>query len=423
MDTSARSKFYGLGLAGAGTGDVESLSSYIQRLAFEHQLKCPTLMRMLFGERQKAGLSTLLLHSTGSGKYVADVENATGVRLAAASMARFAAVLPTNALLRREQVHCLLCARASHRYGRLMWHLEAVTACPVHRVSLVRRSCGAPRSEQLRVANRPNLPGVCSLCGSIGFRCNALPRPAFEDELWVAAKARDLLALTDRQVASLSPESLRKGLSVVVEQAFEGMPVVASRRARLGRSTVLRWLQEPLLPSLPALMQFALAAEASIVELLRGEYHCTRRISSESVSNLRERTYIRHDWHAIEAALSAALTAQDALSVAAIARSLGVDESALRRRYPAQINALYARAAARRAAERRKCRDKAFAVYSAAAEGLLAEGHTVCRKTLERKSGLATFGQSGPRMSALFDVLQKYASNGSTEVDQIPNRV
>jgi hypothetical protein len=80
-----------------------------------------------------------------------------------------------------------------------------------------------------------------------------------------------------------------------VEQAFEGMPVVASRRARLGRSTVLHRLHETFLPSFPALMQFALAAEAFVADLFRGWYRGSPRYSSAPVSNLRKRTYIRHD--------------------------------------------------------------------------------------------------------------------------------
>jgi hypothetical protein len=72
--------------------------------------------------------------------------------------------------------------------------------------------------------------------------------------------------------------------------------------------------------------------------------------------------------------------------VAAVARSLGVDESALRRRYPCQIDELSSRVAARREVERHNCRDDAFLVYSAAAEDFAAESHVICRKSLECES-------------------------------------
>ena len=61
-------------------------------------------------------------------------------------------------------------------YGRLLWSVGAINACPIHGIRLVQQTCGAESGKRLEFFRRKWLPGACMSCGSIAFQCSAQAR-------------------------------------------------------------------------------------------------------------------------------------------------------------------------------------------------------------------------------------------------------
>ena len=283
MDSLSRTPLYGMPLAGAGTGDVESLRSYLQRLAAAHHLNPSMFSRLIFKTRENRYEGVLHLNGVGAvaSRFTELVQANTGVDVRAASMARFGAVIPAPYLVRQDHsVYCPRCvvseSQTGRAHSRLVWELEFVTACPRHGLKLQVRKCGALPCDQLESAQRPRLPDVCRYCGSIGLRCQEIFEPASVTAQWTANQAAELVSLSDIEVRTLSLDKLRAGIASAVRHRFDGQPVKAARMAGLARASVFTWLQGDSRPALGALFRFAIHAQANVVGLFRGEFKIGR---------------------------------------------------------------------------------------------------------------------------------------------------
>jgi hypothetical protein len=406
-----RTRLYGLPLTGVGTGDVESLTSYLQRLAAAHNMSPRALLRLEFFPIEHTRLDAFRFNGIGkvSGELVDVIEAKTGVSVRHAVMNRFESLIPNRHVVRQDKgAYCPLCVRegpdVESVHGRLTWELTIVTACPRHGVFLHPRRCGAPASRHLDPRNRPMLPGVCGTCGSVGFGCNTAVVEATPEALWIGREAERLVALSDSDVRALVPSGLISGVADVVRQRHGGMPVRAALAAGLARASVLTWLQEKARPSLGALTRFALAAQANVVEMLRGRFvesPCRQR----SVITPRRRA--SHDWDEVRSAILDAIALEKSPSLTSFAKKMGVDLSHLRRTLPKESSILVERMAASRDQARRCQYERALAAYAEAARALVAEGRAVRRKSLQTRSGLHVFFRHRERRRALETVLRE----------------
>jgi hypothetical protein len=156
-----RSKLYSLEPVGVGTGMVESLTSYIARLAEAHNLKLSTFVSRVLSPLSKltgvagiGGHHDVLRHlgaslnGTGStsAECVKILESLTLRRLLRELTLRFTkGWLSDRALLSLNQKWCPQCLHEWKRRGDtvyypLLWQLEAVRTCSVH-ATLLRSHC------------------------------------------------------------------------------------------------------------------------------------------------------------------------------------------------------------------------------------------------------------------------------------------
>lgn len=425
VDKPARTPFYGLPLIGRNTPEVESIRSYLKRLAAAHSLSPTTLLKLISPSIDARRLAGFRFHGVGRVpmQHAELVESATGVSVKAATMVGFSALLPIMHLIGKEERHCLLCTREKNTHGRLIWELAVVNACPDHGVLLQpTRTCGAPITEHLAVRDRPHLQGVCRSCGSIGYKCiSQHAQAANQDEIWIAREASHLVALSDEEVARFSVEQLRTGIADTVAHVFQGMPVAAARRANLAKASVLTWMQGEARPSLGALFQFALAAEASICELFRGRFAPMPRMSSLDIKDLG-RTYVRRNWETIRQVVVAASRTEDPPSLSAISKQLSIDKRALRTYLPKEIAALIQAAASVRQQRLRMRQEEELRLYQDAARELAREGKSVYKKNLEAKAGLRSFHRSGSaRQKSLLSVIHQYSDRDPERSSDSPD--
>lgn len=423
MNHPPRTTLYGLELLGTETEHVESLRSYLQRLATAHQMSLINLASLIPCPISVHRLLGCDFHGVGKGaiRFLQAVELATGQSLEAASMGRLAGLIgPQHLTTVRNPRYCPICVREPHEelpYGQLVWELSFVAACPLHRIRLLpARICGAPITERLRVGRRPVHPGVCGHCGSIGFRCCDTIAHATAEEIWVAAEAGKVVALPRSVVTGLSSESLRAGIRAAVHNAFDGKPVRAALKAGLARACVLTWLQGKSRPALGLLFKFAYAANANVASLLQGEFKEAGRGGSVMQKDIRPRRYRKHDWGRIRIALIDAQRKENPPTLGSFASTVYVDRKQLREKFPAESEALVRSAAERRRLERSLAELEARGRYRDAAESLKRDGIAVTAKRLQDRSGVLLYRRdTGPRRRALGQVL---AENSTAAADQ-----
>jgi hypothetical protein len=173
-----RSLFYGLPLEGVGTWEVESLRSFVERLAYAHCFKPLALLEKLLahfplGEAKLSLLAVVRfwdVHGTANaGNLVTErLELATLTKLASAGLRRFAHVLSPAHLARSKHeraVYCPACVAEGDElgHGRLLWEVQCVTGLP--------EAQGASAlGRGLRRAERGEGAGEQAACVAFGVR-------------------------------------------------------------------------------------------------------------------------------------------------------------------------------------------------------------------------------------------------------------
>jgi hypothetical protein len=427
MRDTSRSIFYGLPLVGVGTPQVESLRSYLLRLAAEHSMipreVVATVTSLQPHHRPDENLKTIWSGFPVSGtsdravRLATMLSEATGVDLAPASLVRFRHVISAHRLCHsRKTRYCPECVRQrvgdAHVHAPLLWELKIVNACPVHGVRLLPTAeCGVPPSARLPINRRVSLPGVCGRCGSIGFRCVGASDLAGERDIWVATQAGKLLALSATESRSLTREMLTAGIREMVDVRFDGKPVQAATQARLARSTVLHWLKGAEGVELAALLELAYLADADVTELFRGRYtEVGVAIDAQrggDTARILPPRYERHDWTSVQVALSDAANDENMPSLLSVLAPFGIDNSEARRRYPTECRTVASRHDAARRKQWRQVYDASYVAFSKAAAELRYRGVEPTWSRVQEAANLACFGatRNTYRSRALEDVL------------------
>lgn len=443
-----RTLFYGLPLRGLGTASVESLRSYVQRLAFAHHLKPRGLLEIL-KERIGGEGAPLFLHSMlrdwrvhGSGptgtRLCAMLQAATGVELARSTLGHISGLLAEQHLvLTGIGRYCPVCVQENAgghcddfgegrmamaggaAHGQLLWEVSAVSACPAHGVRLQDAGkCGAPEQERLTVNSKPSLSPVCRGCGSIGFRCaSGVSEAASASEVLAAQQVGQLLAVSDEVASAWTAKTLQAGLRAVVALAYEGQVVRAAREAGLSRSSVCSWAAGSLRPNLAGLVQLACHSRTDIVEMFGGRAvplsgtPWVRDTNVPPTDIARRRSYRRLVNAAeVEAALRAAVLEAEPPTLRRFADRHQTSPRHLRERWPDLSEALANAASLRRQMEAGARAANATATYERAAADLLKQGKPVTPKLLQQTTGLVAFSQNQSRLSVLRDVVRRHSA-------------
>jgi hypothetical protein len=449
-----RTFLFGLALAGVGTAHVESLRSWVLRLAFAHCVKPRKLFEMLLErfplEGPNIDLSEVLklwdVHGSGgvAAKLRSRFEQATGVDLGPATLTSFSSLLAEQHLLQRGTGrYCPECVKEDGAHGRLLWEVACVKACPVHRVRLRDASvCGAPKHEHLKLNARPRLVPVCSSCGSVAFACVAdVPEAATEDEVWVATQVGRLLACGSETAAAWSSEHICLGLHKLVERCYGGSGVKESASAGLSRSSVCTWRAGVYRPSLGGLVQLCHHAQADVVALLGGR--CESALARDAVDpltllngrtetagapaaalearhvdesrapvDLLDRSYVRRacNLEDLSKALQAAIAESPPPNLTQFAERVETSARYINDKLPDLARALVKASTRYRKEVCDEKFDGAASAYADAARSLVASGKPVTPKYLQKVSGLVAFSQNPTRVRAMASAMQKFGS-------------
>jgi hypothetical protein len=295
----ARSRLYRLEPVGVGTPYVESLTGYVARLAEAHCVTASALFGWELIPRieqkwLKKGQTNRAMVLASKFRAVARAMNGTGVTaedwvrvvesattrndLRHLTMLAWRSVLSQRHLLRPMRAWCPACYEGWREQGQvvyepLLWALDAVKSCPVHRLPL-RTTCHHC-DRQLFHLESHSRPGFCSACGGwLGARPSREETPGDEHrrQEWAVTAVGEMVAAAPRLARVPGKQVIARSTALCVERATAGGTILAfSRTHRLPKQTIGNWWRGESTPSLDSLLPFCFSAGVSLLDFLTGE--------------------------------------------------------------------------------------------------------------------------------------------------------
>jgi len=296
-----RSRLYHLPPVGIGTPFVESLTSYIARLAESHsvfpgvlisKLIAPLVKKAYFQASANMGLRALFNRASalnGTGSMALDFVQALEA-LTLRNELRFLTLLicsettPSRGLFRTERSWCPACYQEWHLseqvvYEPLLWTIETVKLCPRHHQPLWNQCPYC--HQQLPLLTWRSRPGYCSNCGDwlgiqLGITSSTeLSNDELKYQLWLVNTIGELIAAAPRLSSTLPRENIAKSLRCAVDTVTQGNVAAFSRLLEMPKNTVWMWHVGKVLPQLDILLQVCQRLGISLLNFLTNEAICT----------------------------------------------------------------------------------------------------------------------------------------------------
>jgi hypothetical protein len=191
-----------------------------------------------------------------------------------------------------------------------LWRLADVSCCPTHRVRLFTPLCGKERAQQCDPYARVMHPGVCSGCGSVGYRCATVtPEAADEGEVWRAAQCAGLLRAMQQTHWTRNPTAMR---ALVEDRATKLRLDYHGMAQRMGGSESIfcQWLHERNTfgrIAFAQLIDIAGVEGISLASLLSGKFHPVDTPACCRTPHRMKRVIRRVDHAALKVAMRQAL--------------------------------------------------------------------------------------------------------------------
>jgi transcriptional regulator with XRE-family HTH domain len=275
---------------GVGTPLVESLTSYIARLAASHTMNVGTLLEREVSRLidKKCGATHLLsisrflgavngVSSTSQDLVWALEQLTTYQDLHLLTMLSFSDVIPSRNLFRSVRAWCPFCyqawrERGDNLYEPLLWLLKVVKYCPIHQTPLTDLCPNCQHSNP--PLSRKFQLGFCSRChtwlGQTASENNASVRIT-ELELWKVESLGALLALAPSSRGELSAANITQQLSMLANEVTEGNIAALSRRLKIPKNTLWLWHSGEVLPLLESSLHICYHFKLSLVDFFTKE--------------------------------------------------------------------------------------------------------------------------------------------------------
>lgn len=245
-------------------------------------------------------------------------------------------------------------------YARLMWSIEDVKVCPIHRVRL-QTACATCGKQSFRMLTGRDISGRCPRCLAwLGNRALLVDESRDDHSrflLWVARSYFDLLD------TSLSSElDIRPGFRIVLLQLnnhhFNGVYSKLAQAIERNHSIVSRWVSSNGSPSWQALCEISFVFQVPLLDLLTGQTDAVaissvRRLPHAALSRINNPKKLpeRRDLTKIDAFLKKVEKGEVSAitSFTKVAERLGMHPHDLRRLSPDRAKRLSALLALRKA--------------------------------------------------------------------------
>lgn len=362
-----RSRLHHLEPVGIGTSEVESLTSFIIRLAAAHRVSVGALYKHEFEPRLrklKAGKGTTIpkrmlvksiypnalilngLSSTAAWGAKALEDLTLRPNLNFLTCIPWGTAISANLLLRKSPAWCPVCYDEWKKTGSiirspLLWVMNAVTVCVKHERPLTELCPHCNRPTHFLAGN--SLSGHCSRCqlwlghnnGDIKFV------PATQEEihysLWAAKTVGDWIETAQRLPTPPKAEDTTRILIECIKRLAEGKGKAFARLVGVETAVVYMWQSGKNIPRLEHLLKISSTLGVSLADLLTGrlfsdESNLITKLNQLILRNLAKST---HDTDKVRQAISEMLEENPAPSLQEVAERLGYGGAdSIRQTYP-----------------------------------------------------------------------------------------
>lgn len=354
-----RSRLYQLPPIGIGTVKVESLTSYITRLAIEHCISPRTLLSreaLSISQSDAHYLDTSLSFANtinGIGKF-AEITMKGFEQLTLRHDLRYTTLLPwrkvfsNQYLLRKTRAWCDSCyeeqlAENGYTYDPLIWSIEAAPICHRHHKQLCQicPHCG----KQLSFLARNYRPGHCSACMRwLGITCKSKfkqcnLKPLTSNELTKQIGFLDIIGEILSHAPNITSEPTRHtflyNLARIIEKDAGRSINLFSDLVGVWSGKVRRWLRGWNTISIEALCQICTELKVSPIDILceTEESNFLQDIRREPLQKNPTGKSIT-PWSEVEYQLQDALLAVPPPALEAVAQRLGYYPAKLKSHFP-----------------------------------------------------------------------------------------
>ncbi|WP_197047434.1 TniQ family protein [Planktothrix serta] len=354
-----RSSLHHLEPIGVGTPMVESLTSYMTRLAHSHgvfvstllsRVVNPLLQRTFIKNYTSRGLEPFFNRShtlNGYGTIATDFievlnQLTLSNNLKFLTLSPFSNILVTKGLLRPYKAWCPICYKRWKQnqeviYEPLLWSLNDVKVCLIHQHPLVQNCPHCHR--QLLWLNWKSSLGYCSQCSQwLGGSSNT---SIVTQQRWIADTLGELVANADRLSSVLTQERIQQSLTYIVHQVSEDNIAAFAAIHKIPKNTFWGWYSGKNRPPLSALTQICYNLKISLFQFLTQDFNLSaipdrdQKVEMEYCKNTRSSARTL-DFNHIENTLSLILSqAGESLpTIAEIAEQLQINRRLLSRHFP-----------------------------------------------------------------------------------------
>jgi len=300
-----RSTLYPLEPIGVGTPWVESLTSYMARLADAHCVFPGVLMYKMIVPMMPGSSAMERQHgSFRADGYKSNLINGVSHRAVSAVQAlkvltgrddlhhltllALAELLPDRGLIRPAKAWCPTCYEEWRRSGQivydpLLWIFQEITICVKHQQRL-RTHCSNPEcARPIPALTWRSLPGYCAFCHWwLGTRCeeveelSALEGAESRWHQWVTQSLSSVLSVMPGIPVPLKRQRVRQVMLSVVEQISKGNVSAFARALGTPRNKVDHWCLGDRIPEIDILLRLCYRLELSLCDFLFGEVEALR---------------------------------------------------------------------------------------------------------------------------------------------------
>ncbi len=219
-------------------------------------------------------------------------------------------------------------------YNRLLWTVDAVRACPLHRVRLMEScTCGLPSG-----AGRNYLHlGRCSYCAHDLSTC--ISKPADAREVDAARRVAEFLDAA-LYFSELQPQKggVAQFLNHAIATLASGASAHFATAVGASKSSMHGWQNGGVVPSFPVLLRLAQYCDVGIADILLGNRSVMTPIQAfrmERKPTISRTTGTRPPSHAeVSKKLEELVAAGEADCVSRTASTIGVSDKFLRKQFP-----------------------------------------------------------------------------------------
>lgn len=345
-------KLFSLQPIGLKTSMIESLTSYLARLAEAHCVTVGTLIgKVVAEELGKEYLLKSCIHGgsrfyeqggvfNGLGKQAEDLSralyNLTGLDASCLTLQYLRELLPVTDLLRKYKVWCPVCLdewkkKRQPIYEPLIWNFKTVKICGSHNVHLDVRCplCGS----EIPILSRKTRNGYCSFCGCwLGNNSNYINKESTYSswDHFILSNIGDLL---------LSGGSLPINYFVVfIEHLISaaGGLNAFSRYFDIAKSTASEWSNGVHKPSLNMILKLCYSLKLNVLNLSQPVVLPDKNKTDILANVIQKHQRRQIDWNHIETALKDIISHGEYYtpSVREVAKGLNIDKRLLYYHFP-----------------------------------------------------------------------------------------